>query len=112
MTTHEESPLADFRRESRHIDGDIAQIEYWSGSVQISSCQGPDLSGQASLDDRSGILVAKQGVPIKEKKSEVGAAKGAPPRLITPPQHALQRYDPDTQEPRQTDNQPYAADVQ
>ena len=50
------------------IIGDIAKIEDWSESVQISTCQGLDLPGQASPNKQSKSLVAKQEVPISPDK--------------------------------------------
>ena len=53
---------------NRDIIGDITKIEDWSGSVKRSTCQGLDLSGQASRNKQSDSLVAKQGVPIWKKR--------------------------------------------
>ena len=52
----------------QHLEETFAQIEYWAGSVQISTCHGLDLPGQASQNKQSEGLVANQEVPIWEKR--------------------------------------------
>ena len=49
---------------NQDIIGTLGKIEDWSGSVQISACQGLEMPGQASPNKQSESLAEKQEVPI------------------------------------------------
>ena len=70
---------------NQDIIGDIAKLEDWSGSVQISTCQGLDLPRQASPNKQSESPVAKQEVPLYVVEHETRTWGGQGRHIGRPP---------------------------